>query len=447
MSTSQCPPLPDDLICSVCAHVRLRERLSVCAVVSHAFEREVRRLGGRLTLRRGPLGWHPLVDDEESDDRAWEFDGCQISQESGTFRVGGAFCPTFLCLSGFDTSDGELGSVLQRLAPSVTTLEIHECRGQALEWHETLAPVLPTVTVIHWDNPRIPVHVAVSLLSAFRCATAITLDVCLMPQPMQYTQEQLRSAFLCLGGLAAIPTLQELTLSEDTSPEDTSVCFGCPASWTWKNELACDPDVVSGLALGLSALTGLRTLECDMLADWSYGVAPYADWMYGAVDRDASTAKSLSLMLSRMQALEELNYITLLRADSWRPMLVALGPTGHPRLRELTLTYSEARDGDLESMARSVQTAFPQLSWLRLEVNNHALDSPSALVQLARSLAGLRDHSNLRRLELELDLSYDPPSDEERLKLELAPFKGLATEVKVHGVVIASGVQGFLHVA
>ena len=72
------------------------------------------------------------------------------------------------------------------------------------------------------------------------------------------------------------------------------------------------------------------------------------------------------------------------RADPGRQILAGLGPIGHPRLRELTLTYSKPGDAALESMARSVPTAFPQLSWLRLEVNNHVLDSPSALARLAR---------------------------------------------------------------
>ena len=54
----------------------------------------------------------------------------------------------------------------------------------------------------------------------------------------------------------------------------------------------------------------------------------------------------------------------------------------------------------------------------------------------------------MRQLELELDdFRYEPPSDdhEEGLKLELAPFKGLATRVMVDELVLTGAVQRFLH--
>ena len=80
----------------------------------------------------------------------------------------------------------------------------------------------------------------------------------------------------------------------------------------------------------------------------------------------------------------------------------------------------------------------------KLNLRNHDFDSPSALARLARSLACLREHPSLRQLELELDFRYELPSDEERLKLELAPLKGLARRgVHVDGVVLPGG--RFLH--
>ena len=181
-------------------------------------------------------------------------------------------------------------------------------------------------------------------------------------------------------GLAEKDLLRELELLE--GPRDGDQEFGCPDQWFWKAELDCDEDVISGLMLGLSALSGLRILKTDMLADWG-----------------SANAAGFALMLSRMPALETLGDIFQIRSATWDKLCTHLGPTGHPSLRELiSLRYSEPQPADLESMARAM-SMFPQLQRLDLQLANmNDLDVGDQMSRLAHLLASLRTHPTLREL-------------------------------------------------
>ena len=467
----QCPPLPDDLIAAICAHVHLRQRLSICAALSQGFRQEVRRLGGALTLRRSqpeePHGSFQIWN-------VYDHNGCCITETAGPFpRLGGCFCPTTLNLLGFDVGDNELGRIILGYASRVTTLQFHDCTGEELEWHAALVPMLCRVTTLGWHCPRIPVHSAVSILGAFHRARLLRAEICIMPQPMPYTTAQLRGAFLCLGGLAAMSSLCDLELHEGPSKRSLQGIgatiqseFGCPDSWYWKskegswyqgswyqtprNNLECDGDVISGLMLGLSALTGLRSLKTDMLAD-----------------RSPATATGFALMLSRMPALESLGDecdVTALSfafefdgSPVWDELRARLGPAGHPSLRELCLRYWQSEPADLKTMAQSMQV-FPLLQRLRLELvqprgmGDLAVAPADQIPDLARLLAGLRTHPTLRELVFDdlhipgifmpCDLCDDedcpgcgehwsPPHRAGALALALAPLAGLAPSVDV----------------
>ena len=76
-------------------------------------------------------------------------------------------------------------------------------------------------------------------------------------------------------------------------------------------------------------------------------------------------------------------------------------------------------------MARSVVTSLPRLSHLTLELVNHDLASDEQIAHLARMLGGLRAHSSLRRLMLELDITYDIS------ERAVSTFVGLAPTVVV----------------
>ena len=455
----QCPPLPDDLIAAICAHVHLRQRLSICAALSQGFRQEVRRLGGALTLRRSqpeePHGSFQIWN-------VYDHNGCCITETAGPFpRLGGCFCPTTLNLLGFDVGDNELGRIILGYASRVTTLQFHDCTGEELEWHAALVPMLCRVTTLGWHCPRIPVHSAVSILGAFHRARLLRAEICIMPQPMPYTSAQLRGAFLCLGGLAAMSSLRELELHEgpnidsercETSgmaPGDGRTEFDCPDSWYWKSELTCDGDVISGLMLGLSALSGLRTLKTDMLSDWS-----------------PATATGFALMLSRMPALESLGDESAgvrpalsfaFESDGspvWDELRARLGPAGHPSLRELCLRYCQPEPADLELMARSMRV-FPRLQRLRLELvqprgmGDIVVPPGDQMSRVAHLLASLRTHPTLRELvfdDLHIpgmpgDLHDDDDcpgradlqdDDDGALALALTPLAGLAPSVDVN---------------
>lgn len=77
-------------------------------------------------------------------------------------------------------------------------------------------------------------------------------------------------------------------------------------------------------------------------------------------------------------------------------------------------------------MARSVVTSMPRLGHLTLVLYNFQLSSDEQIADLARLLGGLRAHSSLRRLMLELDIEYD--ISERAMK----PFAGLAPTVVVN---------------
>ena len=469
-TTQQCPPLPDDLIAAICAHVHLRQRLSICAALSQGFRQEVRRLGGSLTLRRSqpdepyglPSRWN-----------YFEHNGCYFAELPPLPfpRLGGCFFPTTLNLVGFDVYDNELGRIIQGYASRVTTLQFHDCTGEALEWHAALVPMLCRVTTLGWHCPRIPVHSAVSILGAFHRARLLRAEICVMPQPMPYTTAQLRGAFLCLGGLAAMSSLCDLELHEGPSKRSLQGIgatiqseFGCPDSWYWKskegswyqgswyqtprNNLECDGDVISGLMLGLSALTGLRSLKTDMLAD-----------------RSPATATGFALMLSRMPALEilgdnsdspALNLAFFTNGSLlWDKLGARLGPVGHPSLRELCLRFTEPEPADLELMARSMRL-FPLLQRLHLELDAsnraHMGDLGVApgdkMSRLAHLLVGLRTHPTLRELVFDdlhipgipgdiysdgdaAEPHWDSPHRAGALALALAPLAGLAPSVEL----------------
>ena len=450
----QCPPLPDDLIAAICAHVHLRQRLSVCAALSQAFRQEVRRLGGELTLRRPVPQWETTAD-MSKDTMQWsshnginpEAMGCRIRQTAGPFpRLGGCFCPTSLNLYGFDVGDNELSRIIQEYAPHVTMLQFHRCTGETLEWHAVLVPMLCTVTTLSWSCPRIPVHSAVSILGAFHSAKSLHVEICIMPQPMPYTTAQLRGAFLCLGGLAAMSSLRELQLIEGPCKSEKE--FDCPDSWYWKSNFECDGDVISGLMLALSALSGLRSLKTDMLADWS-----------------PATATGFALMLSRMPALEilgdnsdstALNLAFFTNGSLlWDRLGAHLGPVGHPSLRELCLRFKKPEPADLELMARSMRL-FPLLQRLHLELDasnrTHMGDLGVApgdkMSRLAHLLVSLRTHPTLRELvfadlhipgipgdiysdEDAAEPHWDSPHRAGALALALAPLAGLAPSVEL----------------
>ena len=466
-TTQQCPPLPDDLIAAICAHVHLRQRLSICAALSQGFRQEVRRLGGSLTLRRSQPDEPYELSSRWNHD--YDHNGCCITQQTGLAelpplpfpRLGGCFCPTSLNLVGFDVYDNELGRIIQGYASRVTTLQFHDCTGEALEWHAALVPMLCTVTTLGWYCPLIPVHTAVSILGAFHRARLLRAEICIMPQPMPYTSAQLRGAFLCLGGLAAM-SLRDLELHEGPSidsesherpetgmtPGNGRTEFGCPDNWYWKSELTCDGDVISGLMLGLSALSGLRTLKTDMLSDWS-----------------PATATGFALMLSRMPALESLGDESAgirtalsfaFESDGspvWDELRARLGPAGHPSLRELCLRYRQPEPADLELMARSMRL-FPRLQRLRLElvqprgIFDIVVAPGDQMSRVAYLLAGLRTHPTLRELVFDdlhipgmaCDLQDDndcarrasaTDDDDGALALALAPLAGLAPSVDV----------------
>ena len=461
-TTQQCPPLPDDLIAAICAHVHLRQRLSICAALSQGFRQEVRRLGGSLTLRRSqpdepyglPSRWN-----------YFEHNGCYFAELPPLPfpRLGGCFFPTTLNLVGFDVYDNELGRIIQGYGSRVTTLQFHDCTGEALEWHAALVPMLCTVTTLGWYCPLIPVHTAVSILGAFHRAQLLRAEICIMPQPMPHTSAQLRGAFLSLGGLAAMSSLRDLELHEGPSidsesdgrpetgmtPGNGRTEFGCPDNWYWKSELTRDGDVISGLMLGLSALSGLRTLKTDMLSDWS-----------------PATATGFALMLSRMPALESLgdesagliNTALSFAFESdgspvWDELRARLGPSGHPSLRELCLRCWQPEPADLELMARSMRL-FPRLQRLRLELvqprgmGDIVVAPGDQMSRVAHLLASLRTHPTLRELVLEdlhipgmagdLQDENDCPrradatdDDDGALALALAPLAGLAPSVDV----------------
>ena len=429
----------------------------------------MRRLGGSLTLRRSQ------PDEPYGVSSRWnhyDHNGCCITQQTGLAelpplpfpRLGGCFCPTTLNLLGFDVGDNELGRIILGYASRVTTLQFHDCTGEELEWHAALVPMLCRVTTLGWYCPRIPVHSAVSILGAFHRARLLRAEICIMPQPMPYTTAQLRGAFLCLGGLAAMSSLRELELHEgpnidsercETSgmaPGDGRTEFDCPDSWYWKSELTCDGDVISGLMLGLSALSGLRTLKTDMLSDWS-----------------PATATGFALMLSRMPALESLGDESAgirtalsfaFESDGnpvWDELRARLGPAGHPSLRELCLRYCQPEPADLETMAQSMQV-FPLLQRLRLELvqprgmGDIVVPPGDQMSRVAHLLASLRTHPTLRELVFDdlhipgifmpCDLCDDedcpgcgehwsPPHRAGALALALAPLAGLAPSVDV----------------
>ena len=470
----QCPPLPDDLIAAICAHVHLRQRLSVCAALSQAFRQEVRRLGGELTLRRPAPQRETTTDMREdtmihcvfngpssADGIQWSIiNDCCIRQTAGPFpRLGGCFCPTSLNLHGFDAGDDELSRIIQGYAPHVTELQLHRCTGETLEWHGALVPMLSTVTTLSWRCPRIPVYSAVSILGAFHSAKSLYLETCIMPQPMPYTTAQLRDAFLCLGGLAAMSSLRELQLIEGPCKSQSEYAnaherehgrkeFDCPGSWYWKSNFECGGDLISGLMLALSALTGLRSLKTDMLADCS-----------------PATATGFALMLSRMPALEilgdnsdspALNLAFFTNGSLlWDKLGARLGPVGHPSLRELCLRFTEPEPADLELMARSMRL-FPLLQRLHLELDAsnraHMGDLGVApgdkMSRLAHLLVGLRTHPTLRELVFDdlhvpgipgdiysdgdaAEPHWDSPHRAGALALALAPLAGLAPSVEL----------------
>ena len=172
--------------------------------------------------------------------------------------------------------------------------------------------------------------------------------------------------------------------------------------------------------VGLSALSGVRSLECDMLVDWGL-----------------RTADAFALMLSRMPALESLDHHFLTRCATWDQLNARLGPAGHQGLRELRLRYSEAEDEEIDLMTRSVVTSLPRLGHLTLELLNHGIDSDEHIAHLARMLGGLRAHNSLRALMLELDIRYDIS------ECTMSNFVGLAPTVVVD-VNLRQGHQRFV---
>jgi hypothetical protein len=390
--------IPDDLVDLVFAHVALKERLSVCMVVSKAFRGAAQRHGWLLQLRRSSTPVQLLSPPQWMSDSVTIWSTGRISHPLTSMR------PSSLCLDGFDASDELLRAMLS--VRRVTRLELKNCKGQAVAWHAALMG--GAWTVLTWDNPAVPVEVATSSIASCRALERLTIRVCLMPQSHPFTQAQLRNAFLPIGALAAIPSLRQLTLLEgprDGEGESDEALFGYSARYI-KNELDCNEDVIVGLILGLSALHQVQSIDTDMLGDWA----------------GDDTATAMALMLAALPELQELGTPFFLRAKTWETFRMHLAY--HPSLRRLRLRYSEPDESDLVSMAHAIGTwhLLPQLRELELELMNTNIE----VHEVARQLEGLQGLRTLHALHIE----WDEREGLTRTEIE-GVFSGLAHSVTV----------------
>ena len=390
--------LPDDVIGQICAHVPLKERLSICNAVSKTFRTEAQRLGGRLSLVKEATSSQPPS-------WTWSQDGVSF----GLSDAHGAPHPTMHCteleLTGFAASKVTMQETLLAHR-GVRKLSLELCTGELLPWLSALRP-LEALKTLEWNNSAVPFQVAMTAVASMRSLQHVHFKICLTPQWHPYSTAQLRSALLPVGLLAAIPTLRHLSLMEgprEGEGESDVQLFGYEAQYH-KSELDCDEDVISGLCLGLSALHQVTAIECDMIGDWC-----------------GSFADAFSFMLARLPGLRELGEVFFLRVATWESLRRALPPTGHPSLERLRLRFSEPEDDELETMAQSVCNVFPHLREIDLQIHNTHQNSE----KVAQLLNGLREHPRLHRVYIDLDCT-----DDQSLAQLQVVFGGLAAIVEV----------------
>jgi hypothetical protein len=397
--------LDSDIIGLICACVPLRERLRVCFALSKTFREAAQRQGGKLALiREGvvpltlPLSW---------------IDGHNIVQPRFGSNVP-SLRPTEIFFTGFKADAGELPETLLAHQSSVVELHFELCTGKIIPWLSALEPLKSTCTSLKWNNPAVPIQEAMSIISSMRTLQRLEFSVCMMPQHHDPSPVQMCNALLPIGLLATIPTLRHVTLMQlfDDDLDDDDL-FGYTGPYRLI-DLDCQPDLISGLCLGLSALHQVTSVESDLLGDW------------GAHEGITSFVDAFELMLNRLPGLLDLGTVFFMRAATWQQLHRSVR---HPSLECLRLRYSDWHRADLEWMAKGIRDVFPRLRELSLELTNNQFSAEES----ARLLSRIKEHPSLQVLfinwdERNKDLTERNHFEEKTTVL----FDGLAPLVKLY---------------
>ena len=408
--------LGSDIVSLICAHVPLRERQRVCFALSKTFRAEAQRLGGKLALTN--INVVPLASKPVWLASADETLHCKFGTRGRLHgRWNPSLRPTEIFFTGFTADAGELPATLRRHQASVINLHLELCKGDAISWLNALAGLRPTCISLEWNNPAVPIQVAMTIVASMRALQTLQFHVRMMPQVHPPTGEQCRNALLPVGLLAAIPTLRDVTLMEgprDGEGVSDQQLFGYTAPYR-PTELDCDPDIISGLCLGLSALQQVTMIESDLLGDWGLQAGAWATF-----------ADAWQLMLHRLPGLQDLGTVFFVKAATWQQLHNS--QLRHPSLECLRLRYCEPTRADLEVMAQSICEVFPRLRELSLELDNNFEEGLSQAEDAARLLNGLREHPRLQRL----CINWDDRSNPARPHIELQEvFEGLAAHVEL----------------
>ena len=396
--------LDSDIIGLICACMPLRERLRVCFALSKTFREAAQRQGGKLALiREGvvpltlPLSW---------------IDGHNIVQPRFGSNVP-SLRPTEIVFTGFKADAGELPETLLAHQSSVVELHFELCTGKIVSWLSALEPLRSTCTSLKWNNPAVPIQEAMSIISSMRTLQRLEFSVCMMPQHHDPSPVQMCNALLPIGLLAAIPTLRHVTLMQlfDDDRDDDDL-FGYTGPYRLI-DLDCQPDIISGLCLGLSALHQVTSVESDLLGDW------------GACEGITSFVDAFELMLNRLPGLLDLGTVFFMRAATWQQLHRSVR---HPSLECLRLRYSEVDRADLEWMAKGIRDVFPRLRELSLELDNNQFSAEES----ARLLSRIKEHPSLQVLFISWDERNQDLTERNHFEEKTRVlFDGLAPLVKL----------------